>query len=214
MAAPSAVENPMNQVTQILNAVADGDTDVGRQLLPIVYDELRRLAAHKMAAEREGHTLQPTALVHEAYVRLLGPDGEAMDWDSRGHFFAAAAEAMRRVLIDSARRKASLKRGGDHQRLTWDENKFESASPSDEVLLVNDALDKLEAQNPEFAKIVKLHYFAGLSVEETAAVLDVSQSTVDRKWKAAKTWLFREISESRDPQPSPPPETNDDPQNK
>ncbi len=119
---------------------------------------------------------------------------------------------MRRVLIDSARRKASLKRGGDHERLTWDENRFESATPSDKVLLVNEALEKLEAQNPEFAEIVNLHYFAGLSVEETAAVLGVSRSTVDRKWRAAKTWLFQEISESGKHSQPRLPETDDETQ--
>ena len=113
----------MNEVTRILDAVADGDTEAAERLLPLAYEELRRIAAHKMAAERDGHTLQPTALVHEAYLRLVGPDGDERDWKSRGHFFAAAAEAMRRILIDSARRKASFKRGGDQVRTTWDEGK-------------------------------------------------------------------------------------------
>jgi RNA polymerase sigma factor (TIGR02999 family) len=193
----------MSEVTQILDAVADGDTVAAERLLPLAYEELRRIAAHKMAAEREGHTLQPTALVHEAYLRLVGPDGEGRDWKSRGHFFAAAAEAMRRILIDSARRKASLKRGGDQFRVTWEEGVIDDDTPSEEVLMVNEALEKLEEENPEYAGIVKLHYFAGLTIGEAAAALGMSESTIDRKWKAAKAWLFREISRSGTGPPGP-----------
>ena len=186
----------MNEVTRILDLVAEGDTEAGKELLPMAYLELKRIAANQMKNEREGHTLQPTALVHEAYLRLAGPDGKERDWKSRGHFFSAAAEAMRRILIDHARKKSTLKRAGDQIRTTWNEEEFEAAEPSERVLLLNEALDRLEEQNPEFARIVKLHYFAGLSIPETAAALEVSPSTIDRKWRAAKTWLYREISRS------------------
>jgi RNA polymerase sigma factor (TIGR02999 family) len=186
----------MSEVTQILDAVADGDTLAAERLLPLAYEELRRIAGHKMAIERADHTLQPTALVHEAYLRLVGPDGEARSWKSRGHFFAAAAEAMRRILIDSARRKASLKRGGDQFRITFDEGVINGDTPSGEILMVNEALEKLEKEHSDYAAIVKLHYFAGLTIGEAAAALGVSPTTIDRKWKAAKAWLFREISRS------------------
>jgi RNA polymerase sigma factor (TIGR02999 family) len=126
----------------------------------------------------------------------VGPDGEQHDWKSRGHFFAAAAEAMRRILIDSARRKASLKRGGDQFRITFDEGVINGDTPSEEILMVNEALEKLEKEHPDYAAIVKLHYFAGLTIGEAAAALGVSPTTIDRKWKAAKAWLFREISRS------------------
>ena len=193
----------MKEVTQILDAVAGGDTVAAERLLPLAYEELRRIAAHKMATERKGHTLQPTALVHEAYLHLVGPDGKGRDWKSRGHFFAAAAEAMRRVLIDSARRKASLKRGGDQFRITWDEGVIDGATPSEEILMVNEALEKLEKENPDYAGIVKLDYCAGLKIAEAAAALGVSESTIKRKWRAAKAWLFLEISRSGTGSPDP-----------
>ena len=184
----------MEDVTQILDAVSGGDLKAAEQLLPLVYAELRRIAAHKMAAERPDHTLQPTALVHEAYLRLAGPDGELRDWETRGHFFAAAGEAMRRILIESARRKATRKRGANAVATTWDEGKFPAAGTSDELLAIHEILDQLEEQNAEHARIVKLIYFAGLSIAETAAAMRVSESTVDRRWRAARAWLYREIS--------------------
>ncbi|MGI9244117.1 MAG: ECF-type sigma factor [Verrucomicrobiales bacterium] len=186
----------MEEVTRILEAVEAGDTQAAEQLLPLVYNELRRIAANKMKAERAGHTLQPTALVHEAYLRLLGPDGNQPNWHSRGHFFVAAAEAMRRILIDSIRRKQAIKRGGDLDRTEWDEAQYETEVPADDILAVHEALGSLEKVHPELAKLVLLRYFAGMSIEETASSLDVSPSTVERQWRAARAWLQREISES------------------
>jgi RNA polymerase sigma factor (TIGR02999 family) len=185
----------MNEVTRILNA-AESDGEAAEQLLPLAYNELRRIAANKMAAERENHTLQPTALVHEAYLRLIGPDGENPDWNSRNHFFSAAAEAMRRILIEHARRKLTLKRGVNPEATEFDEERFEAAMPSEQILAVDEALTELEREHPEFARIVKLRYFAGLSVPEIASLLETSTSTVNRNWKSAKAWLYREIGES------------------
>lgn len=184
----------MSDVTRILQAVESGETQAAEELLPLAYRELRKIAANKMAMERGDHTLQPTALVHEAYLKLLGAEGEGLSWRGRGHFFAAAAEAMRRILIDSARRKRSQKRGGEQQRTTWDEQKFVDELPSEEILAVDEALAKLELQKPEMAKLVKLRYFAGLSIAETAAAMNVSESSVDRLWRGARVWLLREIS--------------------
>ena len=186
----------MEEVTQILEAVEAGDAQAAEKLLPLVYGELRRIAANKMKAERAGHTLQPTALVHEAYLRLLKPDGSQPKWNSRGHFFVAVAEAMRRILIESIRRKQSLKRGGDLARTEWDEARYETEVPPEDILAMHEALGKLEEVHPELAKLVLLRYFAGMSIEETASSLDVSPSTVDRQWRAARAWLQREISES------------------
>jgi RNA polymerase sigma factor (TIGR02999 family) len=186
----------MSEITRILDAVNSGEAEAAEQLLPLAYKELRAIAAHKMVSERDGHTLQPTALVHEAYLRLLGNDGENRSWDSRGHFFTAAAEAMRRILIESARKKNRIKRGGEAHRTTYDESKLEFAAPKDEILDVDEALRKLEIENPEFAKVVKLRYFAGLTVAETASALGVSESTVQRTWNSARAWLYREISDS------------------
>ena len=187
----------MNEVTRLLDAVKDGDQAAAEELLPLTYQELRRISARMMANEREGHTLQPTALIHEAYLKLVGTDGEQPDWDSRGHFFTAAAEAMRRILIDHARGKRAMKRGGDYARTTWDEAKFETGIPTDEILSVNEALEKLERDNPTAAKVVKLRYFAGLTVPETASALGMAPRTVDRTWQGAKAWLYREISRDR-----------------
>jgi RNA polymerase sigma factor (TIGR02999 family) len=186
----------MSDVTRILDAIEDGDLKAAAELFPVAYEELRRIAANKMGNERGEHTLQPTALVHEAYLRLLGPDGEQRRWNSRGHFFSAAAEAMRRILVESARKKHSLKRGGAHIRTTWDESKFAGEVPSDEIFRVDAALEKLEQVKPEFAKVVKLRYFAGLSIAEAALALDVSESSIDRAWRGARVWLFREIQQS------------------
>lgn len=187
----------MDEVTRILNAVQGGDEAAAAELLPLAYEELRRIAMQKMAGERAGHTLQPTALVHEAYLRLLDADGQEHDWNSRAHFFGAAAEAMRRILIESVRRKQSLKRGADPVRTRFDEDDFEIEAPSDDVLDVHEALTKLEAESPELARIVKLRFFVGMTGPETAEALGVSESTVSRGWKTAKAWLYREISESR-----------------
>lgn len=184
----------MDDVTRILEAVESGDTAAAEQLLPLAYDELRRIAASKMANQRAGHTLQPTALVHEAYLRLLGPDGKQVRWNSRGHFFVAAAEAMRRILIESIRRKQAVKRGGDQARTTWDEAEFETEVPPDNILAVHEALAALQQSHPELAKVVLLRYFAGMTIEETAASLDTSESTIERQWRAARAWLHREIS--------------------
>jgi RNA polymerase sigma factor (TIGR02999 family) len=184
----------MNEVTKMLEAAASGviGENVTEKLLPLVYDELRRMAAHRMAGQRLGQTLQAPALVHEAYVRLVGNDERnRQQWDGRGHFFAAAAEAMRRILIDRARQKQSLKRGGDLARATWDESKVGDAAAPEEILAVDEALTKLHNEDPELAKIVKLRYFAGMTVPETAAALGVSPSTVDRPWACARAWLFR-----------------------
>lgn len=182
----------MNEVTQILQEAKAGDPSTSEKLLPLIYDELRQLAASRMAGERADHTLQATALVHEAYMRLVGKDEKTeAHWDGRGHFFAAAAEAMRRILIDSARSKQADKRGGDQVRKTWNESRMGTASKPDEVLAVDEALTKLTEEDPE---LVSLRYFAGMTVPETAAALGVSTSTVDRQWAVARAWLYREIN--------------------
>ena len=188
------IDQPMDEFTRILKAVEAGDTDAAEQLLPIAYNELRRIAANKMKVERAGHTLQPTALVHEAYLRLLQPDGSQPKWNNRGHFFVAVAEAMRRILIESIRRKQTIKRGGNLVRTTWDEAEFETEVPPDNILAVHEALESLEKSHPDLANIVLMRYFAGMTVEETAAALDTSASTIDRQWRAARAWLQREIS--------------------
>lgn len=185
----------MSEITRILEAVKNGDRKAAEELLPLTYQELRRIAGHMMANEREGHTLQPTALIHEAYLRLAGPEGEQPDWDCRAHFFTAAAEAMRWILIDHARRKLTRKRGGDQVRTTWEEVDFETEVPPDELLAIDEALKKLEIENPKAAEVVKLRYFAGMTVPETASTLGVSPRTVDRTWQGAKAWLFRELSD-------------------
>jgi len=185
----------MNEITRILEAVKNGDREAGEALLLLTYEELRRIARHMMANEREGHTLQPTAVIHEAYIRLTGPEGEQPDWSCRAHFFSAAAEAMRWILIDHARRKLTMKRGGDRVRAPVEDARFEIELPPDELIAVDEALKKLEEENPQAAEVVKLRYFAGMTVPETAKVLNISTSTVDRTWKGAKAWLFRELSD-------------------
>jgi RNA polymerase sigma factor (TIGR02999 family) len=183
----------MTGVTQILASIEQGDPHAAEQLLPLVYDELRKLAALRMSEERSGQTLQATALVHEAYVRLVDTD-RAQHWSSRGHFLAAAAEAMRRILVENARRKRSLKRGGNCSRVNLDESVVYSEEPADSLLAVSDALDKLAAEDPRKAELVKLRFFGGLSVQEAADVLGVSRATADRDWAYAKVWLYCEIS--------------------
>ena len=181
----------MTDVTRILNAIERGDAKATDELLPLVYEELRRLAAQKMAREKPGQTLQATALVHEAYIRLVGQ--EAQNWRSRTHFFAAAAEAMRRILIDDARRKKSLKRGGGRQRLELDEAAALDGRASDDVLALDEALEKLAENHKVKAELVKLRYFAGLTVGQAAEMLGISRSTADEHWAYARAWLRLEI---------------------
>jgi RNA polymerase sigma factor (TIGR02999 family) len=181
----------MSEVTRILSAIAGGDPHAAEQLLPLVYDELRKLAAHKLAHEQPGQTLQATALVHEAYLRLAD---EARHWDSRGHFFAAAAEAMRRILVENARRKRRRKRGGGLRRLDLDAVEITLDGPSDDLLALDEALAKLAEKHPQKAELVKLRYFAGLTVAEAASALSISTSTADRHWTYACAWLLREMT--------------------
>ncbi len=178
---------PVSEVTRLLSAVADDETGAAEQLLPIIYEELRRLAESRMAAERPGHTLQATALVHEAYLRLVG--GDDPEWDSRWHFFAAAAEAMRRILIEHARGKGRQKRGGGRQRFGLHEDDAASNDRAEELLALDEALSRLEGHSERMARVVKLRYFAGLSVEHTAAAMDIAVRTVKRDWATARVWL-------------------------
>ena len=180
-------------VTQILSAIEQGDGQGAERLLPLIYDELRRLAAVKMAGESPDNTLQATALVHEAYVRLVDVD-EAQQWDSRGHFFSAAAEAMRRILVEQARRRSRLKRGGDFQRLSLAEIDLAAMSSPDDVIVLNEAIEKLAADDETAANLVKLLYFAGLTVEQAASALRVSTATAYRHWAYARSWLSCEIT--------------------
>jgi RNA polymerase sigma factor (TIGR02999 family) len=188
----------VSDVTRILEAAHQGDPKAAEELLPLVYDELHRLAAHKMAHEAAGQTLQPTALVHEAWLRLVGNEkqNEGRKWDGRGHFFAAAAEAMRRILIDRARRKLTARHGGGQQRVAIDEVELaDSVTSSDEQLLaLDEALNKLAVHHKEEAELVKLRYFVGMTNEEAAAVLGISPRTAKYYWTHARAWLFREIS--------------------
>ncbi len=183
----------MSEVTRILNAIEEGDARAADELLPIVYDELRRLAADRLSRETPGQTLQPTALVHEAYIRLIG--AEDCRWDSRGHFFASAAEAMRRILIDQARRKQCLRHGGGRRRLSLDDVALtgEPAEP-DNLIALDEALAKLTTEDKAKADLVKLRYFAGLTVSQAAQVLGVSRATADRHWVFARAWLYHEIT--------------------
>jgi RNA polymerase sigma factor (TIGR02999 family) len=184
----------MSDVTQILSRIDAGDASASAQLLPLVYDQLRKLAAAKIAQEKPGQTLQATALVHEAYLKLIGTDGQ--NWDNRGHFFAAAAEAMRRILIDLARRKACAKRGGDMQRCEVDLANIVSDEASQEMIALDAALEELAQEQPDKAELVKLRYFAGLTSAEAAAVLNISTATADRHWRYARAWLAQRIRES------------------
>ncbi len=182
----------MNEVTRILSAIEQGDSHAAAQLLPLVYDELRRLAAGKLAQEQPGQTLQATALVHEAYLRLVDTE-KAQQWNSRGHFFAAAAEAMRRILVENARRKDSLKRGGGRERQALDEEDLVATAVPDDLLALDEALEQLAVSDPQAAEVVKLRYFAGLTVPQTAEVLGISPRTVDSLWAFARAWLLRKI---------------------
>ncbi|HEV2949787.1 MAG TPA: ECF-type sigma factor [Gemmataceae bacterium] len=186
----------MNEVTRILSAIEQGDPHAAAQLLPLVYDELRKLAAQRLASEKPGQTLQATALVHEAYLRLVptGSPPRPAAWETRGHFFAAAAEAMRRILIEKARRKRRLKRGGQLKRIDLENVELTLDGPSDDLIALDEALAKLAHEHPEKAELVKLRYFAGLTVKEAAKLLGISISTADRHWTYARAWLFRELA--------------------
>jgi RNA polymerase sigma factor (TIGR02999 family) len=183
---------PMSEVTRILSAIEQDDPHAAEQLLPLVYDELRRLAAQKLAQEAPGQTLQATALVHEAYLRLVDVE-QVQHWDSRGHFFAAAAEAMRRILIDSARRKGRRKRGGARKRVDLDDVAVVSQAAPDELLVIDEAIRKLAAEDPRAAQLVRLRYFAGLSVEEAAELSALSRSSAYEHWAYARAWLHCEL---------------------
>jgi RNA polymerase sigma factor (TIGR02999 family) len=185
----------MHEVTRILNALDEGDPHAAEQLLPLVYQELRSLAAQRLAEEKPGHILQATALVHEAYVRLVDVDAP-QHWASRGHFFAAAAEGMRRILVESARRKGRLKHGGKLNRLELDEACATQEPQSLDVLALDEALSKLAATEPAEANLVKLRFFAGLTMPEAAAALGISLATAERYWTFAKSWLYAELTES------------------
>jgi RNA polymerase sigma factor (TIGR02999 family) len=185
----------MSEVTRILSAIEQGEPHAAEQLLPLVYDELRRLAAQNLAHEKPGQTLQATALVHEAYLRLVAGE-QAAHWDSRGHFFAAAAEAMRRILVDNARRKRRPKHGGDRQRVELDEAAAISAAPCDDLVALDDALGRLAAREPVKAELVKLRFFAGLSMPEAAKVLGLSLATAERYWTFARVWLYAELTDA------------------
>ncbi len=182
-------EAPMSDVTRILSAIEQGDPHAAEQLLPLVYDELRRLATAKMAREKPGQTLQPMALVHEAYLRLLDQE-QAPRWNSRGHFFAAAAEAMRRILLDRARAKRRLKQGGGGRRVDLDLGQIPDDAPDDDLLELNLALEQLEADDPVGARLVKLRFFAGLGQGDAAEVLGLPRRTADRHWAFARAWLY------------------------
>ena len=182
----------MSEVTRLLGAAAAGDPAAAAELLPLVYDELRRLAAARMRAERADHTLEPTALVHEAYLRLVGGGGGDREWAGRGHFFAAAAEAMRRILVDSARRRRAEKRGGDRERVGMPAD-LPAGRSDPEVLAVHEVLDQFAEVDPESAELVKLHFFAGLTIEQAAAAIGTSARTAYRNWDFARAWMYRRL---------------------
>jgi RNA polymerase sigma factor (TIGR02999 family) len=183
----------MSQVTQLLEAIDRGDRRATDELFPIVYDELKRIAQSKIAAERPGQSLGATELVHEAYLRLVGNGAAPHDWNGRGHFFAAAAEAMRRILIDHARRRHALARGGDRDRIPFDEIDQETAAQDQRLLDLNEALTRLEADDHQKATLVKLRFFAGLTHEEAATALGISTATAQRLWAYSRAWLRAEV---------------------
>src|SRR5690349_9119240 len=196
----------MNDLTRILSAIEQGDEQAAGQLLPLVYEELRRLAARRLAREKPGQTLQATALVHEAYLRLVGSADPG--WSGRGHFFAAAAEAMRRILVENARRKQSAKRGRERARIDLDRVEFTAPDPRDDLLALDEALSQLGVTDPQTAELVKLRYFSGLSNKQAAEVLGISPRTADFRWAYARAWLFEKIEggsarrpEGPDPRP-------------
>jgi len=185
----------MADVTEILSALERGESQATNELLPVVYDELRRLAAWHLSREEPGHTLQATALVHEAYLRLIGKDDP--HWNGRRHFFAAAAEAMRRILVENARRKRRLKRGGQLERVDLETVELPSPIPDDDLLALDEALDRFAQTDPRAAELVKLCFFVGLTQTQAARELEVSLSTVERTWAYARAWLFREVQKDR-----------------
>ena len=181
----------MSEVTHMLQSIESGDAKAADELLPLVYEELRKLAIAKMANESPNQTLQPTALVHEAWLRLIG--NENIKWDGRAHFFGAAAEAMRRILIDNARRKRALRHGGNQQRLDIDEIEIAALEKEDELLAINEALEKFAVVDKQKAELVKLRYFVGLTIDESAEILGISAPTAKRWWTYSRAWLFRQI---------------------
>ena len=187
----------MSDVTRILNAIEQGNVKAVDKLLPLIYEELRCLAAQKLSQERPGQTLQATALVHEAYIRLVG--AEAQNWSGRTHFFAAAAEAMRRILIENARRKQRKKHGSGRQRVDLDDSDITIEGPSTDLIALDEALTKLAEEEPAVAELVKMRYFAGLTLEQSAAILGVSRRTADRYWAYARAWMYQEITKTEKP---------------
>jgi RNA polymerase sigma factor (TIGR02999 family) len=187
----------VSEVTSLLNGISPDDPETPAQLLPLVYDELRKLAAQQLIHEAPGQTLQPTALVHEAYLRLVG-DQANQHWRGRRHFFAAAAEAMRRILIDNARRKRAAKRGGHLRRHDFDPDRFHAVAESEDLLALYEAMDRLAASEPQVAELVKLRYFAGLSIPHAAATLGISPRTADAWWAYARAWLLGELKDVDD----------------
>lgn len=190
----------MNDVTRILTAIERGDAQTSEDLLPVVYNELRRIAAHKMSHEPAGHTLQPTALVHEAWLQLV--DSRNQSWQNRAHFFGAAAEAMRRILIARARRKYTQRRGSGAQHLDVDDLEIAAPAPDDQLLALNEALDRFAILEPQQAELVKLRYFIGLKIDEAADVLGISDATAKRWWAYARAWLYRQVQESSNDRPA------------
>ncbi len=182
----------MKDVTRILTAIEEGDARAADELLPLVYHQLRQLAAQRMKKEKPGQTLQATALVHEAYIRLVGT--ESQNWSSRGHFFAAAAEAMRRILIENARRKKRLRHGGDRRRVDLDEVDLAIEGLSDDLIALDEALEKLTKEDKVSAELIKLRFFAGLTMEQATDILGIPRRTADRNWAYARAWLYKEIS--------------------
>jgi RNA polymerase sigma factor (TIGR02999 family) len=191
----------VSDVTRILSAIEQGDPHAAAELLPLVYDELRNLAARKLARERPGQTLEATALVHEAYLRLVGtsPEGAAREWQGRAHFFAAAAEAMRRILVEKARRKGRRKHGGGLPRVDIELANIVSPMPEEDLLALDEAMTRLAAEDPVRAKLVELRFYAGLSNEEAAKILGISAVTAKRYWRYARAWLHRELGKGEDP---------------
>jgi RNA polymerase sigma factor (TIGR02999 family) len=191
----------MSDVTRILSAIEQGDPSAAEKLLPLVYGELRRLAAQRLAQEKPGQTLQATALVHEAYVRLVDVE-KIQQWDSRGHFFAAAAEAMRRILVENARRRKSEKHGGQLQRVDFEQAQSLAEPSTDDLLALDEALDQLAAEDPVKAELVKLRVFAGLSHQDAAEALGISRATADRYWAYSKSWLYCKLYDSNPGEPA------------
>lgn len=192
---------PMNSITQILSKLESGDPSASEQLLPLIYDELRKLAAVKMAHEKPGQTLQATALVHDAYLRLVG-NASQQRWETRGHFFAAAAEAMRRILVENARRKKRLRHGGDRNRVSLDDLAGNSRIEPDVILSIDESLTELAKEDADAAAVVKLHFFAGLTLDETADSLGISRATAYRQWAYARSWLKLRLADHSGPESS------------